>query len=98
MKNCLRAIPVLLFLACSFSAITSSLAKEARQDDRGFVQLPDETPGIDNIARTLIATFDQVDVLALADTHQRKIDSELRLRIVRDPEFVRKARFIMVEF
>lgn len=99
MKNSLRRSPGVLLLACCFAAITSSQAQEARQDHDGrSVQLPDETAGIDNIARALISTFDQVDVLALADTHQRKIDSELRLRIVRDPEFVRKARFIMVEF
>jgi hypothetical protein len=99
MKNSLRRIPEVLLLACCFAAITASQAQEARQDHDGrSIQLPDETAGIDNIARTLISTFDQVDVLALADTHQRKIDSELRLRIVRDPEFVRKARFIMVEF
>jgi hypothetical protein len=77
-------IPLALLLVCYLSAQT--------------VDFPDETVGLDKIARTLISTFDQVDVLALADTHQRKIDSGLRLRIVRDPEFARKARFIVVEF
>ena len=63
-----------------------------------LVELLDETAGIDNVVHTLISTFDRVDVLGLADTHQRKIDSDLRIRIVRDPEFARKARFIVVEF
>jgi len=99
MKDSLRRIPLVLLLVCYLSAITSSLAQEARQDyDAPSIHLPDETVGIDNIVRTLISTFDQVDVLALADTHQRKIDSELRIRIVRDPEFVQKAHFIVVEF
>ena len=88
----------MLFVWC-FSAIPFSPAQEARQGPNGrSVGLPDETAGIDNVARTLVSTFDQVDVLALADTHQRKIDSELRLGIVRDPDFARKAHFIMVEF
>jgi len=91
MKHSLRWIPGVLLLACCFAAITSSQAVRS-------VQLPDETAGIDNIARVLISTFDQVDVLALADTHQRKIDSDLRLAVVRDPEFAQKVHFILVEF
>jgi hypothetical protein len=62
------------------------------------VRLPDETVGLDNIAQVLVSTFDQVDILALADTHQRKIDSDLRLRVVRHPDFAQKVRFILVEF
>ncbi len=78
----------MLLLLCNLP-ITPSLAQ---------VRLPDETAGLDNIVKVLISTFDQVDVLALADAHQRKINSELRLAVVRDPEFARKARFIVVEF
>lgn len=62
------------------------------------IQLPDETEGLTNVAHTLVSLFDQVDVLALADTHQRKIDSDLRLEILREPAFLRKVRFILVEF
>ncbi|HEY7336957.1 MAG TPA: hypothetical protein VH639_18840 [Bryobacteraceae bacterium] len=73
--------------------IPASLAQEVPQ-----VRLPDETAGLSNIAKTLVSTFDVVDVLALADTHQRKIDSDLRLAVVRDPEFAQKVHFILVEF
>lgn len=38
--------------------------------------LPDESIGIDGIARTLISVFDQADVVALGEAHQRKLDSE----------------------
>jgi hypothetical protein len=98
MKHPLQRIPLALLLVCCLPAITPSLAQDTRHDGASGVHLPDETAGIDNIAHILISTFDHVDVLALADTHQRKIDSDLRLRIVRDPEFARKARFIVVEF
>ena len=82
-----------LFLAYCLSTTRPLTAQEAAQ-----IELPDETVGLDNIAKALISTFDQVDVLALADTHQRKIDSDLRLGIVRNPEFAQKAHFILVEF
>jgi hypothetical protein len=61
-------------------------------------KLPEESAGIDNIARTLISVFDQVDIVALGETHQWKIDNDLRIALVRHPEFVKKVRFIVVEF
>jgi len=93
MNNTLRWLPPLLLLVSSLCKIPASTAQEVPQ-----VRLPDETVGLNSIAKTLISTFDQVDVLALADTHQRKIDSDLRLGIVRDLEFAQKAHFILVEF
>jgi hypothetical protein len=62
------------------------------------VRLPDESAGIDGIARTLIAAFDQVDIVALGEAHGRKLDSDLRIAVVRHPDFARKVRSIVVEF
>jgi hypothetical protein len=62
------------------------------------VRLPEESPGIKGIVRTLIAAFDHVDVVALGEAHQRKLDSDLRIALVRDPDFPKKVRFIEVEF
>lgn len=93
MKNTLGWLAPLLLLVSCLCRIPTSTAQEAPQ-----VRLPDEIVGLDNIAKTLISTFDQVDVLALADTHQRKIDSDLRLGVVRSPEFAKKVHFILVEF
>jgi len=59
--------------------------------------LPDETAGIDAIARTLIATFDHVDIVALGEAHEGKIDSDLRLALIRNPEFAGKVRAIVIE-
>src|SRR4030095_16036543 len=48
--------------------------------------------------RTLISVFDQADIVALGEAHQRKLDSDLRIALVRHPEFPRKVRSIVVEF
>src|SRR5262252_8282851 len=69
---------------------------------RGFQQstllLPDETAGLDRIVQTLVSAFDHVDIVALGDNHWRKADSDLRIALVRNPEFAKKVRFIVVEF
>jgi hypothetical protein len=62
------------------------------------VRLPNESAGIEGIARTLIAAFDQVDIVALGEAHERKLDSDLRIAVVRHPDFVKKVRSIVVEF
>lgn len=64
---------------------------------RPIVHLPEESAGLDAIARTLIAAFDQVDIVALGEAHDRKIDSELRLALIRSPDFVKKVQAIVIE-
>src|SRR5215475_1364409 len=60
--------------------------------------LPDETAGFDRIVQTLVSAFDHVDIVALGDSHWRKVDSDLRIAVVRNAEFAQKVRFIVVEF
>ena len=62
------------------------------------VRLPDESAGIDGIARTLISAFDQTDIVALGEAHGRKLDSDVRIAVVRHPDFAKKVRSIVVEF
>lgn len=62
------------------------------------LRLPDESTGIDGIARTLVSAFDQVDIVALGEAHGRKLDSDLRIALVRHPDFAKKVRSIVVEF
>ena len=63
------------------------------------VRLPDETTGIDGIAKALVAAFDQADIVALGEWHGRiKLDSDLRIALIRHPDFAKKARAIVVEF
>jgi hypothetical protein len=65
---------------------------------RSHVPLPDETAGFDHVARALVYAFDQVDIVALGDSHGRKADSDLRIGLVRLPDFPKKVRSIVVEF
>ena len=62
------------------------------------VRLPDESAGIDGVARTLISAFDQADIVALGETHVWRLDTDLRIAEVRHPDFARKVRSIVVEF
>jgi hypothetical protein len=63
------------------------------------VRLPDEAAGLDAIARVLISAFDQTDIVALGEAHGRyKLDSDLRIAMVRHPDFAKKVRSIVVEF
>src|SRR5436190_458812 len=63
------------------------------------VRLPDEAAGLDAIVRTLISAFDQADIVALGEWHGLiPLDSDLRIALVRDPDFAKKVRSIVVEF
>src|SRR5262249_61555825 len=57
-----------------------------------------EAAGLDAIVRTLISAFDQADIVALGEWHGRILDSDLRIALVRDPDFAKKVRSIVVEF
>jgi hypothetical protein len=62
------------------------------------VRLPDESAGLDGIVRTLIAAFDQADIVALGEWHGRiRLDSDLRIALVRHPDFAKKVRSIVIE-
>ncbi len=76
----------------SFLFVTSLLAQTPE------VRLPDESTGIDGIARTLVSAFDQVDIIALGETHQWRLDTVLRIAVVRHPDFAKQVRSIVVEF
>jgi hypothetical protein len=62
------------------------------------VRLPDEAAGINGIVRALISAYDQFDIVALGEYHGRPIDSDLRIALVRHPEFAKKVRTIVVEW
>src|SRR5438046_2328770 len=62
------------------------------------VRLPDEAAGLDGIVRTLISAFDEADLVALGEAHERRADSDLRIALVRHRDFAKKVRSIVVEF
>src|SRR5688500_20174367 len=45
-----------------------------------------------------MSAFDQADIVALGEAHGRRLDSDLRIAVVRHPDFARKVRSIVVEF
>src|SRR5437867_3511477 len=79
-----------LFLICALALPVMAQAPKLR--------LPDESAGVDGIVRTVISAFDQADIVALGEAHGRKLDSDLRIALVRHPDFAKKARSIVVEF
>jgi hypothetical protein len=54
--------------------------------------------GIDGVVGALISVYDQFDVVALGEMHERQMDSDLRIALVRHPDFAKKVRTIVVEF
>jgi hypothetical protein len=61
-------------------------------------KLPKESAGIESIAQVLISVFDQADIIALGETHQWRLDNDVRIAVVRHPDFAKKVRYIVVEF
>jgi len=100
-KLALRVIGVITFAATPLitTDVTNVIRAQASQIAApSKVSLPDESTGIDGIAGALVAAFDQADVVALGEAHQRKLDSDLRIAVVRNPDFAKKVRSIVVEF
>lgn len=60
--------------------------------------IPDESPGINGIVRTLLSVFDQVGVVALGEDHESKGDSDVRIALIRHPDFAKKVHAVVVEF
>ncbi len=60
--------------------------------------LSEEGAGIDGIVQGLLSAFDHVDIVGLGEAHQRKTDSDIRIALVRHPDFAKKVGSIVVEF
>jgi len=78
-----------LILICALALpATAAIAQPPK------VRLPDEAAGVDGIAGTLVSAFDQVDIVALGETHVWRLDTDLRIAVVRHPDFAKKVRSI----
>jgi hypothetical protein len=96
-------VVVLTIVAAALVAVTLTQeafvrAQSSQTAAPSKVSLPDESAGIEGIAQSLISAFDQADIVALGEAHGRRLDSDLRIAIVRHPDFARKVRSIVVEF
>jgi hypothetical protein len=102
-NGALRAIGVMIvagavLLTVSLANATLIRAQLPQRAVPPTPRLPDESAGIDGIARTLVSAFDQFDIIALGEAHERTQDSDLRIAVVRHPDFAKKVRSIVVEF
>ncbi len=95
--RCVFAVATVLAVGGTQS-LAQSVEAAAKPAVQRTIRLSDESAGIDGIVQSLISTFDQVDIVALGEAHQRKLDSDLRIALVRHPDFAKKVRAIVVEF
>ncbi|HEU5236891.1 MAG TPA: hypothetical protein VFU37_07105, partial [Pyrinomonadaceae bacterium] len=81
---------ILAIIALSFLASSSRTQTDIRPTEKTRARLQP-------IIRGILAAWDKFDVVCLGEDHGSKNDSDLRIALVEDPEFVRKVRVIMIE-
>ena len=92
------AIAGAALIVAGLANVSAIRAQSPRSAPPPEVRLPDEAAGLDAIVRTLIAAFDQADIVALGEWHGRiRLDSDLRITLVRHPDFANKVRSIVIE-
>jgi hypothetical protein len=79
--------------ACIFASDSQPAARAASP----VSGLEAESAGWDGVVNGLLSVFDRADVLMLGEAHGRKVDAELRLRLVRHADFPKKVRFLVAE-
>jgi hypothetical protein len=84
--------------AMSVHPVSPLLAQAPHVALRPSVRQLEQAAAIDGIVQTLISVFDQADIVCLGEAHGRRADSDLRIALVRHPEFAKKVRSIVVEF
>src|ERR1700730_16258658 len=97
-RSLIHGIALSTFAAMPMHPVSPLPAQAPQVAPRSSGGRPDEAAGIDGIVRTLISVFDQADIVALGEAHGRRADSDLRIALVRHPDFAQKVRSIVVEF
>jgi hypothetical protein len=97
-RSIIHRIALSTFAALHMHPVSPLPAQAPQVAPRSRIGLPDEAAGVDEIVQTLISVFEHVDVVALGEAHGRRADSDLRIALVRHPDFARKVRSIVVEF
>lgn len=97
-KVVLRMIAVIIVAGVTLTNESSVWAQSPQTAARPNVRLPDEAAGIEAIVQTLVSAFDQADIVGLGEDHGEKLDSDVRIAMLRHPDFARKVHFIVVEF
>jgi hypothetical protein len=99
----LRIVGVMIVAAAALVSVSVSSepiirAQATQRAAPPRVPLPDEAAGIDGIVGALISVYDRFDVVALGERHAQRPDSDLRMALVRRPDFAKKVRTIVVEW
>ena len=99
----LRILGVITVAAAALASVSVSSeptipAQSAQRAAPPKVRLPDEAVGINGIVGALILAYDQFNIVALGEYHDRRIDSDLRIALVRHPDFAKKVGTIVVEW
>jgi hypothetical protein len=71
--------------------------RAAQDVARSHARLTAENAGWDAVVNGIVSAFDEADVVALAATRGR-MGSDLRIRLVRQPDFPKRVRSIIVEW
>jgi hypothetical protein len=96
-RSIIRGITLSSIAAILVSLVSLLRAQSPTVVPRPNVRLPDEAAGLDAVVRALIGAFDQADIVALGEAHMRKVDSDLRIALVRHPDFAKKVRSVVIE-
>ena len=92
------AIVAILLLAVVVVVARTAASRQSGTPNGTSVGLSPEKAGWDAVLAGLLSALDSADVLALGEAHGRKVDSDLRIRLIQHGDFARRVRFIVVEF
>jgi len=92
------AVPAVTLTSAGVTSECAVRAQSAQRAATSKVRLPDEAAGINRIVEALLSVYDEFDVIALGEIHDRRPDSDLRIALVRHPGFAKMVRTIVVEW
>ena len=73
---------------CAIVAFALTLCGEPQTDSR---------EAFADVSNALLLQFDKHDLVALGEWHNSREDQDLRIKLIRNPQFSKKARNIVVE-
>jgi hypothetical protein len=97
MRQNIFGLSMFSLMSIVIAAQSTAPAQPSKPDLRRDFGLRAESGGWDAVLNGLLSAFDQADALVLGEAHTRKVDSDLRIRLIRHPSFPKKARFIVME-
>ena len=90
-----RKTQILVFCLCAIVVLFPLPPSAQTQSDPG--PSPATKARLQPIVKGILAAWDKFDVVCLGEDHGSKNDSDLRIALIEDPDFVRRVRVIMIE-